>query len=92
MRVDGVRLAERLLMARVTASAEIPLMKWSSGFFKVMPLPGLMGNHYSARFDEIGLVKSILLTSVRRQNLLAESQRRAGIRRQMRRHPQSEYS
>lgn len=66
MRVDGVRLAERLLVARVTACAEIPLKKWSSGFFKVMPLPGLTGNHYSAHFGKIGLIKSVLLTSVRR--------------------------
>lgn len=62
MRRDGVHLAERLLMARVRQAPEIPLHKWSTGHFKVMPLPGLMGGHYAASFDEIGLVASEVLT------------------------------
>ena len=66
MRRDGVNLAERLLMARVIESAEVPLHKWSTGHFKVMPLPGLMGGHYAASFDDIGLVASEGLTDVAR--------------------------
>ena len=58
MRVDGVNLAPRLLMARVVPSNPIPLKAWRSGHFKVMPLPELLGAHHSALFDEIGLVES----------------------------------
>lgn len=56
MRVDGLRLADRLLMARVSAAQPIPLSKWSTGHFKVMPLPDLGGEFLVAKFDEIGLV------------------------------------
>lgn len=56
MRRDGANLADRLLMARVNESNNIPLQQWSVGHFKVMPLPELMGSHHSAFFDEIGLV------------------------------------
>ena len=58
MRVDGVNLAPRLLMARVVPSNPIPLHAWRKGHFKVMPLPELLGAHHSALFDEIGLVES----------------------------------
>ena len=58
MRVDGVNLAPRLLMARVAPSNPIPLHAWRDGHFRVMPLPDLLGSHHSARFDEIGLVES----------------------------------
>ena len=61
MRVDGVNLAPRLLMARVVPSNPIPLKAWRSGHFKVMPLPELLGAHHSALFDEIGLVESSTL-------------------------------
>ena len=66
MRVDGVNLAPRLLMARVSPSSPIPLTAWRRGHFKVMPLPDLLGAHHSALFDEIGLVESpSLLENVR---------------------------
>lgn len=58
MRVDGVKLASRLLMARVAPTSPIPLPAWRNGHFKVTPLPGLLGTHHSARFDEIGLVET----------------------------------
>ena len=58
MRVDGAKLASRLLMARVVPTNPIPLPAWRNGHFKVTPLPGLLGTHHSARFDEIGLVES----------------------------------
>ena len=63
MRADGMNLAQRLLMARVVPSDPIPLERWNTGHYKVMPLPGLCGRHHSARFDEIGLVSSSLLGS-----------------------------
>lgn len=58
MRVAGGDLGDRLLMARVGASAQISLKKWATGHFKVMPLPGLLSRHHSAFFDDIGLVRS----------------------------------
>ena len=58
MRADGVRLAPRLMMARVAPTSPIPLSAWRTGHFKVMPLPELLGTHHSAQLDEIGLVKS----------------------------------
>lgn len=66
MRVDGVRLASRLLMGRVKEAPEIPLHRWSSGHYKVMPLPGLLGGHYIASFEEIGLVESEEVLSTER--------------------------
>lgn len=66
MRSDGVNLADKLLMASVVESNEIPLEKWRNGYYKVMPLPGFMDSHYSAMFDEIGLVRSELLKSTER--------------------------
>lgn len=68
MRVDGVSLAPRLLMSRVSPSNPIPLNAWRNGHFKVMPLPYLLGTHHSAQFDEMGLVES---------SSLAQSQRMA---------------
>lgn len=66
MRVDGLRLAPRLHMARVAISEEIPLRKWRDGHFKVMPLPELAGEHQAARFEDMGLVESASLLSERR--------------------------
>ena len=66
MRADGVNLAKRLFMARVSPSEEVPISKWQTGHFKVMPLPELLGEHYSARFDEMGLVESAALPTTGR--------------------------
>ena len=66
MRTDGVALAKRLLMVRVSASGEIPLKKWKTGHFKVMPLPMLMDNHFSALFEEMGMVESATLQATNR--------------------------
>ena len=66
MRTDGVTLARRLLMSRVSASGEIPLKKWKTGHFRVMPLPLLMGKHYSALFEEMGMVESVSLRATNR--------------------------
>ena len=66
MRTDGVTLAKRLLLARVSASGDIPLKKWKTGHFKVMPLPLLMDKHFSALFEEIGMVESAILQATNR--------------------------
>ena len=66
MRTDGVTLAKRLLMARVSASGEIPLKKWKTGHFKVMPLSQLMGKHFSALFVEMGMVEPAILQATNR--------------------------
>ena len=66
MRVNGVELAKRLHMARVAPGPQIPFDKWKTGHFRVMPLPGLMGEHHSARFDEMGLVDSATLQAAER--------------------------
>ena len=70
MRTDGVALAKRLLMARVFASGEIPLKGWKTGHFKVMPLPLLLGEHYSALFEEMGMVESTILRATDRMACL----------------------
>ena len=66
MRVDGVRLTKRLIMVRVAPGEEIRFNRWKTGYFKVMPLPELMGAHYRARFDEMGLVESAALPTAER--------------------------
>ena len=73
MRVDGVNLTPRLLMARVVTNNPIPLKEWRKGHFKVMPLPDLFGTdkHHIAKFDEIGLVDSLPLNTTRRKACMA---------------------
>ena len=39
----------------------------SNGHFKVMPLPGLLGKHYSVHFDQFGLVESKTLDLTKRR-------------------------
>lgn len=63
MRADGVKLSKRLLVAKVSPSEEIPTSKWQGGYFKVMPLPELMGEHCFACFEEMGMVESATLLS-----------------------------
>jgi hypothetical protein len=53
-------------MARIGIVPEIPLDKWSTGFYRVMPLPGLGDEFYAAKFDEIGLVPSDVVRSAQR--------------------------
>ena len=70
MRSNGIDLAEKLLVARVAASDQIPLDKWKDGYFKVMPLPGMLDGHFSAKFNEIGLVQSQSLLTDKRMACL----------------------
>ncbi|MCP4306091.1 MAG: hypothetical protein GY926_06745 [bacterium] len=66
MRSDGVRLAERLLVARVTEFEEIALERWANHFGKIMPFPGLNGGSFAARFPDMGLIGSSQLTEATR--------------------------
>lgn len=66
MRSDGVQLADRLLLGQVRPGTRIPLEKWATGHYRVMPLPGLLGGHFVASFDEIGLVASNEILTARR--------------------------
>ena len=66
MRADGVRLSDKLLIARVAHSTVIPFSRWETGHFKVMPLPDLMGQHHSVLLDEIGRVSSSALYNRKR--------------------------
>jgi hypothetical protein len=68
MRKDGVNLVDRLLMARVISSKEVPFDRWRTGYFRQMPLPNLYGegNHASAFFEDIGLVKASVIAGAER--------------------------
>lgn len=66
MRRDGVRLAERLLMARVRYYQHVPFKRWESHNWKVMPLPNLNGSEHAAMFSDIGLVPSNDLLRIQR--------------------------
>jgi YD repeat-containing protein len=71
MRSDGVRLEERLLVARVELAPDVPFSQWGSGHYKVMPLPELLtadGQSYALKYDLCGRVRS---------QVLAESERLA---------------
>lgn len=70
MRLDGVNLVPRLFMASVVPSPDISLEKWKTGHFRVMPLPGLLGKHHEARFEDMGLVSSASLNESKRMACL----------------------
>ena len=70
MRLDGVNLVPRLFMASVVPSPDISLEKWKTGHFRVMPLPGLLGKHHEARFEDMGLVSSASLNESNRMACL----------------------
>jgi hypothetical protein len=61
LRVGGVNLAERLLVARVEGFPLIPLSRWV-GNFRKMPLPelwpGRLEEHYAADFVNLDFIKS----------------------------------
>ena len=53
-------------MARVVSIPKIPLHKWATGYFGLMPLPDMNGGFYAAKFDEMGLVTSGFVTAAER--------------------------
>lgn len=57
LRLDGVNLVRRLLVAEVQESALIPFGEWK-GRYKIMPLPELdaAGGHFAAKLHEPHLV------------------------------------
>lgn len=74
MRKDGVALIDRILVARIEDHQPIPLDHWPKGYFKLMPLPGLLGQGaHAALFNSIGLVRSGELEARERVACLSES-------------------
>ena len=61
LRVNGVNLAARLLVARVESFPLVPLSRWK-GNFRKMPLPELwpsrLGEHFAADFVELDFITS----------------------------------
>lgn len=72
----GPTLRERLQMLPVTSYPEVPFDQWPEGHFRVFPLPNLdtarQGDHYAALFEEVGMVRSELLTPDSRVACLTE--------------------
>ena len=69
MRRDGVRPVERLLVARVEASTDVPPQRWPLGHYKILPLSELMGegsSSYALHYDLFGRVESDQLLSAER--------------------------
>ncbi len=61
MRRDGVHLIERLLVARVEPSSDVPLERWPAGHFKILPLPELRGDggeSHALKYELCGRVDS----------------------------------
>ncbi|MCU6479896.1 hypothetical protein [Arthrobacter sp. A2-55] len=66
LRIDGVNLVPRLLVAEVQEFDFIPFSQWN-GRFKVMPLPVLIGQtNYVAQLHEPHLVEEAALNSATR--------------------------
>lgn len=73
MRKDGVRLVNRIFMARVRTYQAVQLENWSTQHFKVMPLPSLSEDRAeAAAFNDAGLVPSDQLDIMRRVACLSE--------------------
>lgn len=75
MRKDGVRLADRIFVARVGPHHTVPLHKWGTSEFKVMPLPELLPGEvpHAARFSDAGMVQSNALRLDARLACLSQS-------------------
>lgn len=60
IRLDGVNLAEKLLVCPVTPSQFVDANRWANGNYKQMPLPRLVnsGSHHSAYFHRPDVVPS----------------------------------
>ena len=62
-------------MVPVTEYQEIPLVHWPTGHFSVMPLPEFDSGgmaRAAARFDEVGMIATVELTTDRRVAYLSE--------------------
>jgi hypothetical protein len=69
MRQDGVHLTERLLVGRVEVSPDVPLRRWASGHYKILPLPEVMGpggESFALKYDLCGRVASADLEAAER--------------------------
>lgn len=74
MRV-GASLAPRIQMVPVTTYQHVPFERWSTGFFRVFPLPNLLGdgNHHAAHFEEAAMVNADQLRLERRVCCLTDT-------------------
>lgn len=71
---EGPRLRRSMVMSPVVPYQRVPLDDWSTGYFRVFPLPNLIGGEeYAARLDEVGMVLSERLTPDRRVACLSET-------------------
>ncbi len=63
----GATLRQRLQACPVRAHQMVPLEKWPSGYARVLPLPGLLGeSHHAGVLTETGVVQSDELASATR--------------------------
>jgi len=73
---QGPHLAPHLHAVRIRKSEVIPLHKWSSGYFRVMPLPSLFPERretgYTGTFDTLGRIRSVDLAHQRRIACLSQ--------------------
>jgi hypothetical protein len=69
----GAVIVERVKALPVTPYQEVDLDRWADSHYRVFPLPQLVdGQHYAARFDEIGMVRTSDLTLSRRVATLSD--------------------
>ncbi len=63
MRMDGVSLRDRLLVAPVGPYQQVGFAQWRDGYFRVMPLPDLdaAGGQFAAFLEDLEPVDSIAL-------------------------------
>lgn len=72
MRVDGVALAPRIVVARVRPHQHVAFGQWK-GYARLMPLPSLIGDeHHACFFDSIGVVDGAALAAVPRVACLSD--------------------
>src|SRR5262245_40561728 len=58
----GAKLADRLLLARVSVSPPLALEAWATGHIRVMPLPELVaGEAHAASFENVSSVETVNL-------------------------------
>ena len=72
MRVDGVTLSPRIVVARVRPYQHVALGQWT-GYARLMPLPSLIGDqHHACYFDSIGIAAGAELASAPRIACLSD--------------------
>lgn len=75
MRATGGHLRDKVMMCRVSVGSDIPLPQWATGFYGVMPLPGLQDATslgHRATFELAGRVATAQLDPAARVACLDE--------------------